>query len=66
MPFLSIEDLTIETQGFQAMWTTGPDNKNQLGETKSQQQCGGAGGSNGNVDISPQNHHLQGEETVSC
>lgn len=57
MPFLSIEDLTIETQGFQAMWTTGQDNKNQL-ETKSQQQCGGAGGSNGNVDISPQNHHL--------
>lgn len=44
MPFLSIEDLTIVTQGFQVMWTTGQDNKTQLGENKSQQQCGGAGG----------------------
>lgn len=44
MPFLSKEDLTNETPGFPVMWITAQDNKTQLGENKSQRQCGGAGG----------------------
>lgn len=74
MPFLSKVDLTSETQGIQAMWKTGEENRNkkkQKGKKrppknpKHHSNSVEVQRSSGDADVSPQNQNLEGEETAT-